>query len=201
MYSITIFNCFQIIIEEQDIHSEDNPDAEATYKPWPHLHKFVSYIRTEGEICILSCKTCLPKKHEIRVHKSSNSNIKSHFRKIHPAQYTELEETCKAASKRGKKRSLSSDGSEQMDTKQSRQLSLAESFGISAAGAGVSQAAVDKSISDLIIYGMYPLQMVDCIWFRSYSKVLNPNRLIPSRRTIGRRIIDSYKEGKELLIQ
>lgn len=78
-------------------------------------------------------------------------------------------------------------------------MSIAETFGIMAQGSGVLQSTVDKTVVRFVVENMLPLQIVDSQSFRDMAHNLNPNKEVPSRRTMGRRILKTYEEMKESL--
>ena len=180
-------------------------EVSGSENPWPHLNQFLSFIKSDGMNYVFKCDLCHPLNHEIRAHKSSYNNVKSHFKKKHPSALKDVDEACKASSQRGKKRKLVDSPESSISMKKiispPRQLSMRESLKINAAGAGVPQANVDKAFVDLVVYGMYPLQIADCPWLRKFAQVLNPTKTIPSRRTLGRRIILSFNDKKEQLMR
>jgi len=93
-------------VEESEIvHISDVDEPQKNL--WAHLDNFLIFKKTEGNIVIFDCKICLPKRHEVRCHRTSNYNIKSHFKHKHQTMVTKIEEALKVSSSRGKKRQVS----------------------------------------------------------------------------------------------
>ena len=140
----SVFAIKEELTEENRNSSQECSSVEAEYAvdlpttPWPRFNKFLLYRTTNGNNHIFLCKLCLPKKHEVKAHKSSYSNIRSHFRKKHPIRFGEIDRVCKTSSVRGKKGFKSTNGaatnSEQFFVKSTLQLipqqAVTESHGV-----------------------------------------------------------------------
>lgn len=199
--------------EQKSSHSGDE-EVQAlpqSKSPWPHLDKFLLFKRQDGNNYVFRCKLCI-KHNEIRAHKSSFYNAKNHFKKIHPSCSLEIDDACKSASLRGKKRSITAicetltHSTEEsllpVSRKQARQQTISESLATTTKRSSpVTQTQVETALVNMIVFGMYPLSIVESQPFRDFAGVLNPTRQIPSRRTVGRRISESFDEQKELLIR
>lgn len=185
--------------------SAESIDSELTeaepQSPWPFLGKWVKYKKMVGDSYIFQCLSCLPKITEVKVNKGTKANLKSHFSRIHPDKAKQVDETCKAnvgTGGRSRNRSGQSDDGGSTSKKR-RQMSIAETFGIMAEGSAVLQSSVDKTIVRFVVDNMLPLQIVDSQSFRDMVHTLNPKKEVPSRRTLGRRILKTYEEMKESL--
>lgn len=174
--------------------------------PWPFLDKWVTYKKMVGDSYIFQCLSCLPKINEVRVNKATKANLKSHFKRIHPNAAKQVEEACKANVYPGRRSRNLLDGgsSSSASSKRLRQMSIAETFGIMAQSSSVLQFSVtnvDKTIVSFVVDNMLPFQIVDSQSFRTLVLTLNPNIEVPSRRTLGRRVIHMYQEMKDVLIR
>lgn len=188
-----------------DVSASAGAEGAEPQSPWPFLDKWLKYKKMVDDNYIFQCLSCLPKINEVRVNKGTKANLKSHFNRIHPDAAKQVDEACKAnVSTRGRGRNLSdggSSGSGSASSKRPRQMSIAETFGIMAQGSGVLQSHVDKTIVAFVVDNMLPFQIVDSQSFRTLVRTLNPNKEVPSRRTLGRRVIDMYQEMKDGLIK
>lgn len=191
-------------------------ETELNLNPWPHLSDYFVFQSRLGEHkLIYECKLCLPKVCTIKAHVSSLNNLKQHMKRTHASKYVQFEEKVKVGSTRGrrKKTDLKSVNSLDVDSSRSdlfsllpvhkrlRQQSIGESFGIAAAGSGVTQASVDQCIVNFFVANMIPLHVVETDTFEKLIKTLNPSKNTISRRTLGRRIIDSHAQLKQYLIK
>ena len=61
----------------------DSNDEEESLFTWPQFKKFMRFKKANENNCLFECKLCIPKVHEIRVHKSSYNKVNSHFQKKH----------------------------------------------------------------------------------------------------------------------
>lgn len=77
-------------------------------------------------------------------------------------------------------------------------MEVGQSFAISTFA--ISQENVDKSIVKFFESNMIPLHAVESGTFKQLIRTLNPTKQTISRRTLGRRIVDSYSEMKQFLI-
>ncbi|KAG0729240.1 Late secretory pathway protein AVL9 [Chionoecetes opilio] len=184
--------------------SAESIDSELTeaepQSPWPFLGKWVKYKKMVGDSYIFQCLSCLPKITEVKVNKGTKANLKSHFNRIHPDKAKQVDEACKAnVGTGGRSRNLSGQSDGGSTSKKQRQISIAETFGIMAQGSAILQSTVDKTIVRFVVDNMLPLQIVDSQTFRVMVHTLNPNKEVPSRRTLGRRILKTYQEMKESL--
>lgn len=183
----------------ESIDSELTDTEAEPQSPWPFLGKWVKYKKMVGDSYIFQCLTCLPKITEVKVNKTTKANLKSHFNRIHPDKAKQVDETCKAnvgTGGRSRTRSGQSDDGGSTSKKQ-RQMTIAET--IMAQGSSVLQSTVDKTIVRFVVDNMLPLQIVDSQSFRDMVHTLNPKKEVPSRRTLGRRILKTYEEMKESL--
>ncbi|KAF2353120.1 Ribonuclease H-like domain [Trinorchestia longiramus] len=170
--------------------------------PWPFLGKWVKYKEMVGGSYIFQCLSCLPKITEVKVNKDTKANLKSHFNRIHPDTARQVDEACKAnvgTGGRNRKRSCQPDDGWSTSKKQ-RPMSIAETLGIMAQGSALPQSTIDKTIVRFVVDNMLPLQVVDSQSFRDMVHTLNPKKEVPSRRTLGRRILKTYEEMKDSLI-
>lgn len=196
----------ELIDSEPEVESEVTDQAQSPDSPWPFLDNFVSFKRKVGDNYVFQCLTCLPKIVEVRVHKGTKANLKSHFNRIHPDKIKLVEDAIKVGGRRSRLSSHSSDGGAATATtssssKKRRQMSIAETFGIMSQGSHVLQSSVDRAIVHFVVDNMLALQIVDSPTFRDLVGTLNPSKEVPSRRTLGRRLIDIYEEMKETLIR
>lgn len=170
--------------------------------PWPFLDQWVRYKKMVGNSYVFDCLPCLPKTTELKVSKSTKANLKSHFRRMHPATAIKFDEACAANQGTGgrtRRRSDQSDDDSSSTSKKTRHMSIVETFGTVPQGSGVLQSAIDKTIVRFVVDNMLPLQTVDSQSFKDMVHTLNPSEEVPSRRTLGRRIIKIYEEMKESL--
>ena len=195
---------------EVEIASATEPRQEQAQNPWPHLDEFFLLKSGEGDKLVFQCLVCLPKTVLIKGHMTSLNNLKQHIKRTHPVKFKQFEEKVKVGSSRGKGKPWFSSGSSSCSSnsvvsppfaKRARQQTIGESFSIGASGIGVPQSAVDQRIVDLFVDNMLSLQVVESDTFERLIKTLNPSKSSISRRTLGRRIVNSYNDLKQYLIR
>ncbi|MPC12629.1 hypothetical protein E2C01_005334 [Portunus trituberculatus] len=185
--------------------SAESIDSEVTgaepQSPWPFLGRWVRYKKMIGDSYIFQCLSCLPKITHLKVNKSTKANLKSHFNRIHPDMTEQINEACMAnvgTGGRSRKRyGQPADGGS--TSKKHRLMSITETFGIMTQGNPVLQFTVDKKIIRFVVDNMLSLQIVDSQSFRDMVHALNPSTEIPSRKTLGGKILKTYEEMKEIL--
>lgn len=68
--------------------------------------------------------------------------------------------------------------------------------------AKVSQKAVDDALLDMVVLDYQPIQIVENVGFRTYTKKLNPEYKLPSRKVLGNKMLEEvqklrkFTEGK-----
>lgn len=165
--------------------------ATEPHSPWPFLDKWVTFKKTIGLNYIFQCLSCLPKLTELKVNKRTKANMKSHFQRLHPDEIGQIDEACRAnVVTGGRIRTLSGQSDNGSTSKRQRETPT-----------DVLQSSVDNSIVKFVVANMLPLQVVDSPSFRHMVLNLNPTKDVPSRRTLGRRILEDYEEMKESLIR
>lgn len=192
------------VVSDPDADGHQEAQVTDAPNPWPYLDKWVKYKKMAGDSYVFECISCRPQKAEIKVHRTSKGNLKSHFLRKHPKAATELLEASKANMATGRSRSrntsgTSTDSSSSTPSKKQRQLSIGETFGIVAQGSSVLQSAVDKALVTFVIDNMLPLKIVDSDSFRNLMHTMNRTKEVPARRTLGRRIVATYQVMKDNL--
>ena len=213
-----VSDLIEVIPERQlNIKSEilEIDGESANNNPWAHLNKFLEYICTENNSYVFCCKICLPKERQLRAHKTTYSNIKTHFRKKHQYLFKEIEEACDNASKRGMRYRMKRQRTQETEQTTSTvmsppsakiktpsatmQVSICETTEISDDSVGASNGDIDRALVNLVIYGMQLPEIVDCPWFRNFAQALNPNAIIPSITSLRHKITETVNEKKEQL--
>lgn len=200
-------------VEENAQNSGDHHDPQLqqqTKNPWPHLNDFILFKSKFGEKLVFECRLCFPKKSLIKAHMTSLNNLKQHIRRMHPVKYAQFDEKIRAGSTRGKTKSktqsskadtdidISHSPSSSKSRKILRQQNIGDSFG---AMGSVTQASVDRCMVNFFVTNMIPLHVVESDTFNELVKTLNPSKSTFSRRTLGRRIVDSHIELKQNVIE
>ena len=149
----------------------------------------------------------------MNVRGSSNTtrNLRGHYKTKHKGDVEALETVLNAESKKGKKRvreeeepvagpsgiKIKREDSEVAVSQRPRQIQMEESFSRSRP----TKEQVDRALAMFIVTDMLPLRVVETPGFKYFMKCVRPEYTIPTRKTIGKRIITAYMEGKEELIK
>lgn len=205
-FSIEIMMASQetVLTSSQDLSTE-SIDSELTgaepQSPWPFLGRWVQYKKMVGDSYIFQCLSCLPKITQLKVNKGTKANLKSHFNRIHPHMAKQISKACIAnAGIGGRRRKRYCQPSDCGSPSNKHQvMTISETFGIMAQGNAVLHFTIDKTIVKFVVDNMLSLQIVDSQSFRDMVHALNPSTEIPSRKTLGGRILKTYKEMKEIL--
>lgn len=196
-------NKIDVEVEISDLNEPQ--DRQSHNNPWPFLDEFFTFKSREDDKLLFSCKLCLPKDVQIKAHLSSRSNLKQHISRTHSSKISKFEETCNENIRGKTKRFYSGSSNESVfsppDAKKTRQLTIDQSFACLAKGSGASQSAVDQGIVDLFIENMLPFHVVESSSFKKLIQLLNPSKKSISRRTLGRRVVNSHSDLMQYLIR
>ncbi|KAF0716715.1 Uncharacterized protein FWK35_00031341 [Aphis craccivora] len=160
----------------------DTDTSQSKCTKWSHLNKyFKETLHSDGNNNItFKCLLCIPKEKLISTSTSSNSNLRSHIKHIHPSQLSEF-------NKCGKKRNNIDDNSAAYKDKQ---LKLDEVGKISKK---LNQTEFDKANIELIVSTVLPFSLIEHPGFIKYCK-LTSNRVPASRRNFMRDIVSEYND-------
>ncbi|KAL4154050.1 hypothetical protein QTP88_001883 [Uroleucon formosanum] len=158
----------------------DTDTSQSECTKWSHLNKyFKETLHSDGNNNItFKCLLCIPKEKLISTSTSSNSNLRSHIKHIHPSQLSEF-------NKCGKKRNIIDD-----DPAAYKQLKIDEVGKISKK---LNETEFDKANIELIVSTVSPFSLIEHRGFIKYCR-LTYNRVPASRRNFMRDIVSEYND-------
>lgn len=134
---------------------------------------------------------------EVKVNKATMATLTSHFNRIYPGKEKQVNLACKANVGTDWRPQQNLSGRSDSDGGSTSKLEAAADIhhrNLMAQGSSVLHSTFDKTILRFLVDNLMPPQIVDCPTFRDMVHTLNPIKEVPSRRTLRKRILETYGE-------